>query len=357
MSSTTKCVIRIDENGPRVESNSNVIASDLKLTLKDYIPEVTNWTTWNGILNEGETISISTPYKFIALRARNAGNSVGSTLNPPTGAIDLTSACLPANNSLASNCGCSDDSSSSNEVLLDFKMDQYTTYELDNKTIYSTNPYIFDCTNGATASGVTGWSGCVINSTDPCGVTGATGATGAVGITGGIGGTCIIGATTVAAPAKGVYEYAFVGLLKDNNLVIKTDEAECDYKCKLDYYAYTKTDNEYILFIWDDTAGKWVIVRLDEKISDIVTNKISFNIIELIEWSESVYSYKNSNITMPGVTGATGTNSYEGSVTELDIDMPVEFKLNSLFIMESKTFTGIITSRLNNLDVNIMLAV
>jgi hypothetical protein len=357
-SSTTKCVIRIDENGPRVESNGNTVASDLKLTLKDYIPEVKNWTTWNGILNKGDEINISTPYKFIAVRARNTGTTTGSTINPPTGEIDLTSACLPANNSLASNCGCSDDAAVSSEVLLDFEMNQYTTYELDTKTIYSTNPYIFDCSHGATAAGVTGWNGCVVGTTEPCGVTGATGATGSVGITGGIGGTCVIGATTVAQPAQGVYEYLFTGLLKDNNLVIKTEDAECDYKCKLDYYAYIKKDNDYVMFIWDDTAGKWVIVRLDVKISEVVENKTPYNIIELIEWSTTNYTYKDSNITMPSIeSGATAINSYEGSVTEQDVNMPVVFKMNSLFIMESKTFTGKITSRLNNLDVNVMLAV
>ena len=359
--STTKCVIRIDENGPRVESNGNIVASDLRLTLKDYLPEVTNWTTWNGTLNEGDEINITTPYKFIAVRARNKNTSSGSTITPSTGP-DLISACLPANNSLASNCGCNASSGEDLGVLLDFEMNQYTTYTLDTKTIYSNNTLIFDCSNGATATGVTGWTGCTLSDTLSCGGTGATGATGAIGITGGIGATCDVGSTAGAtAAAKGVYEYAFVGVLDDNNLVIKTSDAECDYKCKLDYYAYTKADNDYILFIFDNTAGKWVLVKFDQKISEVVANKTPFNIIELIEWSETSYTYENSNITMPstaeGATGATGVNSYAGTVTELDGDMPVTFKMNSLFIMESATFTGKITSKLNNLDVNVLLAV
>ncbi len=221
-------------------------------------------------------------------------------------------------------------------------MNQYTTYTLSNDTIYSDNPYIFDCSHGPTASGVTGWSGCTCIDTPSCGGTGATGVTGGIGITGGIGGTCDLGAT---APAKGVYNYVFTGYLKDNNLVIKSDEAENDYKCKLDYYAYVKADNEYILFIFDDTSGKWVIVKLDQKINEIVENKTPYNIIELIEWSETNYTYKDSNITMPAEMGATGQNYYEGSISELDSNMPVTFKLNSLFIMESKTFTGKITSK------------
>ena len=349
-SSTTKCVIRIDENGPRIESNGNSIASDLKLTLKDFLPSVTNWTTWNGTLQEGDEINITTPYKFIAVRARNLGTSGGSTISPPTG-LDFTSACLPANNSLASNCGCGSSSESSDEVLLDFEINQYTTYTLDSKNIYSNNSYIFDCSHGSTAYGVTGWTGCDCNIVDDCGCTGATGATGA---TASFGATCNIGAT---ASAKGVYTYIFTAVLRNNQFVIKSDEAESTYKCKLDYYAYVKADDNKLVFVFDDTHGKWVIVRLDEKINDIIANNISYNVIELIEWSESNYTYKNSNITMPSEIGYTGTNSYTGSVSELDLNMPVVFKINSLLIMESKTFTGKITSRLNNLDVNVMLAV
>lgn len=354
---SNKCIIRIDENGPRIDSNGNVVASDMRLTLKDYLPEVTNWTTWNGILQKDDEITISTPYSFIAVRARNTGTKLASTLS--TSGDSLISACLPANNSLANNCGCNSSSEGESEVLLDFEINQHTNYELDNKTIYSNSAYIFDCSHGQTASGVTGWEGCSIDDTLSCGVTGATGVTGSIGITGSIGGTCIIGATTTEQPTKGVYEYAFIGVLSDNNIVIKTTDAECDYKCKLDYYAYTKADNDYILFIFDNTSGKWVLIRLDEKISDVVENKTPYNIIELIEWSESSYTYKTSNITMPSINalGSTGINSYIGSVVELDKDMPVVFKLNSLFIMESKTFTGKIISKLNNLDVNVMLAI
>tara|TARA_R110000796_G_scaffold159388_8_gene276242 strand:- start:6103 stop:7128 length:1026 start_codon:yes stop_codon:yes gene_type:complete len=341
MSSTTKCVIRIDENGPRVESNGSVVAHDLKLTLKDYLPTVTNWTTWNGILNEGDEINISTPYKFIAVRARNAGTSTGSTIN---GNIDLVSACLPANNSLASNCGCSDDTISSDEVILDFEMNQYTTYDLSLDTLYSDNEYVFDCTNGATATGVTGWIGC----------TGCTGATGYTGPAGATGATCGL---ETNAPVKGVYGFAFVGVMRDNKFILKTDDAENNYKCGLEYHAYVKQDNNKIVFVFDDTHGKWVIVRLDENLNDIIKNIIGYNVIELIEWSETNENYKDSNISIPTSIGYTGTNTYDGSISELDENMPVEFKMNSLFIMESKTFMGTITSRVNNLDVNVMLAI
>lgn len=354
MSSTKKCIIKIDEDGPSIVSNGNVVASDLRLTLRDYLPNVTNWTTWNGILNKGDEITITTPYKFIALRARNNDTSTGSTID--SSEENLISACLPANNSLANNCGCNAGSTSASEVLLDFEMNQFTSYALDTKTIFSENSLIFDCSHGPTAAGVTGWSGCTCIDTATCGGTGATGATAAIGITGGIGGTCIAGATSAA---KGVYEYAFVGYLKNNNLVIKSSAAENEYKCKLDYYAYTKADNEYILFIFDDTSGKWVIVKLDKKINDIVQNKTAYNIIELIQWSESNYIYGNSNISMPSAIGYTSTNvnSFTGKVSELDSNMPVTFKMNSLFIMESDNFKGKITSKVNNLDVNIMLAI
>lgn len=356
MSSTKKCIIKIDEDGPSIVSNGNVVASDLRLTLRDYLPSVTNWTTWNGILNKGDEIAITTPYKFIALRARNNDTSTGSTIKATDGSIDLTSACLPANNSLANNCGCNAGSTSTTEVLLDFEMNQFTSYALDTKTIFSDNALIFDCSHGPTAAGVTGWSGCTCIDTATCGGTGATGATAAIGITGGIGGTCVAGATSAA---KGVYEYSFVGYLKNNNLVIKSSAAENEYKCKLDYYAYTKADNEYILFIFDDTSGKWVIVKLDKKINDIVQNKTAYNIIELIQWSESNYIYSNSNISMPSAIGYTSTNvnSFTGTVSELDSNMPVTFKMNSLFIMESDNFKGKIISKVNNLDVNIMLAI
>jgi len=356
MSSTKKCIIKIDEDGPSIVSNGNVVASDLRLTLRDYLPSVTNWTTWNGILNKGDEIAITTPYKFIALRARNNDTSTGSTIKATEGSIDLTSACLPANNSLANNCGCNAGSTSTSEVLLDFEMNQFTSYALDTKTIFSDNALIFDCSHGPTASGVTGWSGCTCIDTVTCGGTGATGATAAIGITGGIGGTCVAGATSTA---KGVYEYSFVGYLENNNLVIKSSAAENEYKCKLDYYAYTKADNEYILFIFNNTLGKWVIVKLDKKINDIVQNKTAYNIIELIEWSESNYIYSNSNISMPSAIGytSTNTNSFTGKVSELDSNMPITFKMNSLFILESDNFKGKIISKVNNLDVNIMLAI
>ena len=98
-------------------------------------------------------------------------------------------------------------------------------------------------------------------------------------------------------------------------------------------------------------------LRLDQKISDILENKIAYNIIEIIEWSETSYTVGNSNITIPSIDGYTGTNTIEGTISELDSNMPVTFKLNSLFIMESSTFTGKIISKLNNLDVNVLLAI
>ena len=358
---SSKCVIRIDENGPRIESNGNVVSSDLRLTLKDYLPNVTNWTTWNGVLNKDDEINISTPYSFIAVRARNLGTESGSTILG-TG-NDYLSACLPANNSLASNCGCNGDSGeSSSNVLLDFDMNQQTTYTLDSKTIYSENTHIFDCSHGTVVTGAIGWTGCECSDTidcDCCGATGSTGATGSIGITGELGATCIIGATALETVlAKGVYQYAFSGVLRDNNIVIKTEEADNDYPCKLEYYAYSKVDNDYILFIFDDTHGKWLLIRLDEKINDIIVNKIPYNIIEVIEWSETNYTYETSNITMPSKEDfGSNINSYEGSVSEIDENMPVIFKINSLLIMESKTFTGKIVSKLDNLDVNVMLAI
>ena len=354
MSSTKKCIIKIDEDGPSIVSNGDTVASDLRLTLKDYLPSVTNWTTWNGSMKKGDEIAITTPYKFIAVRARNSNTSTGSTIKATDGSIDLTSACLPANNSLASNCGCNAGSTSTTEVLLDFEMNQFTSYALDTKTIYSDNALLFDCSHGPTASGVTGWSGCTCIDVSSCGGTGATST--AIGITGATG-TCSVGGAT--AVAKGVYNYSFTGYLKNNNLVIKSSAADNEYKCKLDYYAYTKVDNEYILFIFNDTLGKWVIVKLDKKINDIVQNKTAYNIIELIEWSETNYIYKNSNISMPSAIGYTSTNinSFTGTVSELDSNMPVTFKMNSLFIMESANFKGKITAKVNNLDVNIMLAI
>ena len=231
-------------------------------------------------------------------------------------------------------------------------MNQYTTYNLDEETIYSTNTEVFDFTHGATAYGVTGWLGCTCT-TIACGVTGATGATGP-------GNTYAIGGTGATASAQGVYEYVFVGVLRDGKFDIQTTAGESDYKCDKAFYTYAKVDDDTIVFVFDDTTGRWLIVRLDQTITDIVTNDVSYNIMELIEWSTTSYTYNNSNITMPAITGATatnGTNSYAGTVTELDADMPVTFKLNSLFMMESKSFTGKITSRVNNLDVNIMLAI
>ena len=354
MSSTKKCIIKIDENGPSIVSNGDTVASDLRLTLKDYLPSVTNWTTWNGSMKKGDEITITTPYKFIAVRARNSNTSTGSTIKATNGSIDLTSACLPANNSLASNCGCSAGSTGATGVLLDFEMNQFTSYALDTKTIYSNNALLFDCSHGPTGAGVTGWAGCTCVDVASCGGTGATSA--AIGITGATG-TCVVGGAT--AVAKGVYEYSFTGYLKNNNLIIKSSAADNEYTCKLDYYAYTKVDNEYVLFIFNDTLGKWVIVKLDTKISDIVKNKTAYKIIELIEWSETNYIYKNSNVSMPSAKGYTSTNinSFTGTISELDSNMPVTFKMNSLFIMESANFKGKITAKVNNLDVNIMLAI
>lgn len=343
-SSTTKRIIRIDENGPRVESNGNVIASDLKLTLKDFIPEITNWSTWNGTLQKGDTVDITTAYKFIAVRSRNNTQIDNSTISTTP---NLISACLPANNSLSSTCGCNADSEdSSSEVLLNFEMNQYTNYSLSESVIYSDNDIVLDFSRGATAIGVTGWSGCTC--TD-CGTTGATGT----------GNNASIGVTGLDVPAKGVYSYKFSSVLRNGKFVIKTTSADSLYKCDLDYYTFGKNSDDTIAIVFNDTAGKWVIVRLTETLTQVLNGSDTYQIIEMVEWSETNWTYKNSNITLPleiSSLGSTGTNSYSGTVTELDNNMPVTFKMNSLFIMECDSFKGTITSQLNNLDVNIMLA-
>lgn len=344
--------INIDNDGPKVKSGKDTVQYEMSLSLKDYLPSVTNWTTWNGVLNENDEVGITGKYKFIFLRVRNNDATVQSSIT------NYENYCNPVNGSLVKSCT-GTGANAFSDTLLNFEMNQYTAFDLDQNTLYLDSNLVFNCTNGATASGVTGWTGCTQSDTLDCGVTGATGATGAVGITGAIGATCDIGSTAGAtAPTKGIYEFAFVGVLTDNNLVIKTGDAECDYKCKLDYYAFTNPNNDYILFIFDNTAGKWVLVKLDQKINDIVANKTVFNIIELIEWGEytNTYMYNSTNIALPGKIESGGTVEYSGTKVVLDEGFPSTIKVNNLLILEADRFDGKIISKMDSMEVSMMLA-
>jgi hypothetical protein len=358
--SSKGCYIEISNEGPKVRTlnGADVVQYEKMLTLLDYKPTVTNWTTWNGTLNKSDEIGITGKYKFIFLRVRNEKNNTTSN-GVVSSIMNYNNYCSPANNSLIKTCCSSSAGANATDTLLDFQINQYTYFNLDQNTLYLDSNLVFDCTHGATATGVTGWAGCTAATTLNCGVTGATGVTGSVGITGGIGATCDVGSTAGAtAVVGGIYQFAFIGVLTDNNLVIKTGDAECDYKCQLDYYAFTNPNNDYILFIFDNTAGKWVLVKLDQKINDIVENKIAFNCIELIEWGDytNTYMYNSTNIALPGKVEIGGTIEYSGNKVLLDSGFPSTIKVNNLLVLEADRFDGKIISQLDGMQVSMMLA-
>lgn len=340
--------INIDNGGPKVKSGKDIVQYERSLTLEDYLPNVTNWTTWNGVLSKDSEISITGKYKFIFLRVRNNDATIQSSIT------NYQNYCDPIANSLVKSCTGTGTNAFS-DTLLNFEINQYTTFNLNQNTIYVDSSLVFDCSNGTTISGVTGWTGCTENTTLDCGLTGTTGQ---IGITGGTG-TCDIGSTAGATAAiKGIYNYSFVGVLQDNNLVVKTEDADCDYKCNLDYYAFTNPKNDYILFIFDNTAGKWVVVKLNEKINDIIKNKIAFSVIEVIEWGDytNTYMYNDTNIALPGKVESVGTIEYSGTKVLLDEGFPTTIKINNLLVLEADSFDGKIISNMDNMEVSMMLA-
>jgi hypothetical protein len=187
------------------------------------------------------------------------------------------------------------------------------------------------------------------------GATGVTGATGMTGATGATGATCA-GLSSIGA--SGIYNYSFSGVLRNNEFVIKDGTAECDYDCGLEYFAFVKNTSEYIVSVFDDTHGKWVMVRIDEKISEVLENNLPYNVIEVIEWGEytNTYMFESSNIALPGKVETGGTISYEGQTIQLDKGFPSTIKFDSLFVMEADRFDGQLISQMDNMQVNLLLA-
>lgn len=313
--------IKIDGDGPKIVTNDKIIFSDISLSLKDFAPEVSNWSTINKVLDKDEFIEINDKWDFIFVRLRWLDKPSTGTND---GALSIYEACS-SNSTIKSNCGCSSEETASTgktafvPSLATFETTQYTTYVLSDTFAY-------------------------LDTTLEAGPTGATAGT---------------------YKTEDLYDYVFPGILSNDTIFFKdvsamgpgaTGSNPYDVIDEL-YYSYTNQAKDVIL-IYDYDNSEWVLISTDTDLSAAVidgTENIAINILNSVSWSSESYELGNSSIFLPELENSNGEFTIENTIDLIDENMPVTFKFSEILTLWSKTFTGKITSDFDNQEVHILL--
>lgn len=337
--------IRITETGVYINQDGNTISYDKNSSLMDYKPELNSNSSWTGILNKGDEVSLQMS-KFMFLRARGLNEPVKTDSCNFT---NFTNYCSPAHNTLINSCGCCSNVGGS-DTILEFQMNSYTNFKLDSKTLFLDSEHILDCTDGNSvleSSPTEGWTGPEMLECVTCEEP-ETPLENRITIQGTLSNTCV---STTPIQLNGIYNFVFIGVLENNGLVIKSTNADNDYNIKNDYYAYVKNDNSRILIIFNSSKGAWDLLELDTPINEIVENLTEFNIIEAYRLGSyaDTQILTNTNIYLPQNVDIL----YTGEKNILDTQNIV--KVNNLLVIESDRFDGKIVCKSDNVKLSINL--
>lgn len=340
--------IRITEAGVFLNQGSVTVSYDKNTSLLDYKPEVNSTSSWTGVLNKGDEITIQMS-KFLFLRARGVDeNPLG---NSSCNITNFENYCSPAHNTLINSCGCCSNVGGS-DTLLNFHLKSYTNFKLDSKTLFLTDESILDCTAGTTileGLPLDGWESCEKLECVTCEENG-TPLVNTITVQGSLSAECDVTKTT---EIKGIYNYIFTGVLENYGLVIKSNSAENDYNCKDDYYAYVKNDNPRILVIFNNSKGTWNLLELDTDLTEIVENLTAFEVIESISLGtfEQTNKLNNTNIFLPPL------NNFLISGEQNILNSEQVLKINNLFVLESDRFDGKIVCGSDNVKLSLSLSI
>ena len=305
--------ININENGPKITSNGNLVFSDVSLSLKDFTQSVDNWSSSTYLLDKNEEIVIDGKWKFLFVRLRWLDKPKTSD----DGSLTIYDACSSIS-SVGSKCGCSSGATASSgktapiPSLATFQTTQYTEYMLSNEFSY-------------------------LDTTVTLGPTGAS-----------------------APKVKDLYDHQFSAVLSSNFLYFAgvtgaTGATANPYPANKEYYSYVNQALN-VIFVYNLDTSKWVLVSTDTALSGVDgTSNVAINTLDTADWSAISSEIGNSSKFIPELTNGNGTLKVDKSIDLEDANMPVSFKFSEVLLLPAYKFTGKIVSDLNNQEINIML--
>lgn len=304
--------ITIDENGPRVKTNSTTVFSDVSLSIKDFSQSVESWSSNVQLLNKGDEINIDGNWNFLFIRLRWLDNPNSSSTD---GALSIYNACTPMN-AISTPCGCDTLSTLDNSKtatvpsLATLEMSQYTEYVLNNTFGYLDTSISLGINNPKVTD---------------------------------------------------LYDNPFNAVLSGDILYFQdvtigpVSAIANPYPANTQYYSYTN-QNKDVLFVYDIDANEWVLLNTDTDISLIdSTENYQINIIHTATWSSNSNEIGNSASFTPELSNSNGDMQLDRTVNIIDNSMPVSFKFSDMLVLPVYNFTGKIISELDNQEINIML--
>jgi len=304
--------IKINENGPQIKVNGSTTFTDANLSLKDFAPAVTSWSSTTQVLNKGEEIVIDEKWTFMFVRLRWLDAKKNSK---DDGALSIYDACSTIA-SVATNCGCDSTATLSSgktvyvPSLATFETTQYTEYLLSTEFGY-------------------------LDTTIALGPTGAK--------------------------TTDLYDHQFSAILSDDILYFydvtagATGATANPYPIDEEYYTYVNQEKD-VIFVYDYDNLEWILLSTDTDLSDVDgTENIAINILDQASWGATSHEIGNSMVFAPELTNANGTLKIADTVDLEDENMPVSFKFSELLSFSAYKFSGKIISDLDNQEINIML--
>lgn len=304
--------IIINEDGPKIYSNGNLLFNDISLTLKDYSPAVNKTSSTSIILNKGDEYIINGKWSFLYIRMRWLDKPVKSN----NGGFSIYDACS-STSVVAKNCSCDNTVEKKSEgktvavpTLATIQMDHYTEYLLSSGFGYLNT----DITFGATGTKV-----------------------------------------------NDLYDNNFNAVIMDDVLYFKngigpTGATANPYPIDKEYYAYVNQDKD-VLFVFDIGNDEWVLINTDTDLSIIDgTENILINNIEQVTWGVTSEELGNSSNFIPANIGPTNSDTFtiSGSIDIKDENQPVTFKFSEIFVFNAFKFSAKIISDIDNQEINIL---
>ena len=122
------------------------------------------------------------------------------------------------------------------------------------------------------------------------------------------------------------------------------------------FYSYVNEDNN-VLLAYDINSNYWKLIYTDTDLSSIDgTQNSHINIIDQVSWSSISDEIGNSATYIPEAKNSNGAFYTDGVVDLIDDGMPIKYKVNGLFVMDSSNFIGKFTSKVDGQQVNILLS-